>query len=51
MFGQAEPTVIELVHVVYRLPPENSHLEPKNGGLENDFPFQTGDFKVNHADV
>ena len=51
MFGQAEPTVIELVHVEDRIPPENSHLEPKNGGLENDFPFQTGDFKANNTDV
>ena len=24
--------------------PENSHLEPKNGGLEDDFPFQSGEF-------
>ena len=21
-------------------------MEPKNGGLEDDFPFQTGDFQV-----
>ena len=23
---------------------ENQRLEPKNGGLEDDFPFQLGDF-------
>ena len=22
------------------------YMEPKNGGLEDDFPFQTGDFQV-----
>jgi len=22
------------------------NMEPKNGGLEDDFPFQTGDFQV-----
>ena len=26
--------------------PENEWLEPQNGGLEDDFPFQTGDFQV-----
>ena len=25
---------------------ENYPMEPKNGGLEDDFPFQTGDFQV-----
>ena len=23
-----------------------TNMEPKNGGLEDDFPFQTGDFPV-----
>ena len=24
--------------------PRKTNMEPKNGGLEDDFPFQTGDF-------
>ncbi len=27
-------------------PSENQHFEPQNGGLEDDFPFQRGDFQV-----
>ena len=26
--------------------PLKINMEPKNGGLEDDFPFQTGDFQV-----
>ena len=26
--------------------PPKTNMEPKNGGLEDDFPFQTGDFQV-----
>ena len=26
--------------------PPKSNMEPENGGLEDDFPFQTGDFQV-----
>ena len=26
--------------------PRKTNMEPKNGGLEDDFPFQTGDFQV-----
>ena len=26
--------------------PRKTNMEPKNGGLEDDVPFQTGDFKV-----
>ena len=27
--------------------PWTINMEPKNGGLEDDLPFQTGDFQVN----
>ncbi len=26
--------------------PPKTNMEPQNGGLEDDFPFQTGDFQV-----
>ena len=26
--------------------PPKTNMEPNNGGLEDDFPFQTGDFQV-----
>ena len=26
--------------------PPKTNMEPKNGGLEDDLPFQTGDFQV-----
>ena len=28
--------------------PSKIKMEPKNKGLEDDFPFQTGDFQVSH---
>ena len=28
------------------LSPPKTNMEPKNGGLQDDFPFQTGDFQV-----
>ena len=32
---------------LYRIHPDwKTNMEPKNGGLEDDFPFQTGDFQV-----
>ena len=31
---------------IAQIHPENSHFEPKNEGLEDDFLFQAGDFQV-----
>ena len=30
--------------------PQKTNMEPQNRGLEDDFPFQKGDFQVNHVD-
>ena len=30
----------------YHITPSKINMEPKNEGLEDDFPFQTGDFQV-----
>ena len=36
----------ELFHELYSYTPLKTNMEPKNEGLEDDFPFQTGDFQV-----
>ena len=38
-FGKEDPKHFE--HT-----PRKTNMEPENGGLEDDFPFQTGDFQV-----
>ena len=34
------------VGVLKNSTPPKTNMEPKNGGLEDDFPFQIGDFLV-----
>ena len=32
--------------LVLQIPPPKTNMEPQNGGFEDDFPFQRGDFQV-----
>ena len=42
LFGKI--TILQMENELYT--PWNINMEPKNGGLEDDVPFQTGDFQV-----
>ena len=37
---------VEILSSLIDITPLKINMEPKNGGLEDDFPFQLGDFQV-----
>ena len=40
------PTIEKLKKLIPNDTPLKTNMEPKNGGLEDDFPFQLDDFQV-----
>ena len=47
MFGETNDDFIKISKPPFLLStPPKTNMEPKNGGLEDDFPFQIGDFLV-----
>ena len=44
--GSQAPEIREMSLVYKNYTPLKMNMEPKNEGLEDDFPFETGDFQV-----